>query len=477
MTIAPYSIASPGLDDLANAVVGTDMQAPVRSGGTLRYRFLDNGASTPMLCCVADVVNDAMRWYSSVHRGSGFKSQLSTHAYEEARRVIERFVGVEDDGTVVILCRNTTEALNILAHRLGLEPDDVVITTVMEHHSDLLPWRARARVVHIGADDDGRINFAELEQKLHEHGDKVRLVALSGASNVTGVIPPLKELARLAHRHGALLAVDAAQLAPHRKIGIGPTGGEESIDFLTISGHKMYAPLGAGALVARKDAFREEAPLLRGGGSVSHVSLEGETWNNTPDRDEAGSPNVIGTVAFGAAAAALMHIGFDRIVEHERNLTEQTLRGFNSLDGLTVYGPRDLPVGNDKLGVITFNIADVPFAKVGAILSAEHAIGVRGGRFCAQPYLEHLLGLTPEDVADVRRRMLAGDPHNLPGMVRASFGLYNTSDDVDALLKGVAAIAQGQYGKYEVNDLTGDYLPVGFKPDLSEYFSYDVRKT
>jgi selenocysteine lyase/cysteine desulfurase len=239
----------------------------------------------------------------------------------------------------------------------------------------------------------------------------------------------------------------------------------------------MYAPMGAGALVARKDAFREDAPLLRGGGSVSHVSLEGETWSDTPDRDEAGSPNVIGTVAFGAAAAALMHIGFDKIVEHERNLTEQTLRGFNSIDAVTVYGPKDLPVGQDKLGVITFNVAGVPFAKVGAILSAEHAIGVRGGRFCAQPYLEHLLGLTPEDVADVRHRMLAGDPHNLPGMVRVSFGLYNTPEDVDALLKGVAAISQGDYGDYEVDDSNGDYLPVGFKPDLSEYFSYDIGTT
>lgn len=474
MTTTPYAIESPTLDDLANAVVGVDMQVPVRSGGTQRYRYLDNGASTPMLKCVADVVNDATRWYSSVHRGSGFKSQLSTHAYEEARRVIERFVGAEDHGNVVILCRNTTEALNILAHRLGLQPDDVVITTVMEHHSDLLPWRARARVVHIGADNDGRINFVELEQKLHEHGDKVRLVALSGASNVTGVIPPLKELARLVHRHGAHFAVDAAQLAPHRKIEMGPTGGDESIDFLTISGHKMYAPLGAGALVARKDAFREDAPLLRGGGSVSHVSLEGETWSATPDRDEAGSPNVIGAVAFGAAAAALMHIGFDRIVEHERILTEQTLRGLNSIEGLTVYGPKDLPVGADKLGVITFNLANEPFAKVGAILSAEHAIGVRGGRFCAQPYLEHLLGLSADDVADVRRRMLAGDPHNLPGMVRVSFGLYNTPDDVEALLKGVAAIAAGNYGAYEVDDSNGDYIPTGFKPDMSEYFSYKI---
>ena len=474
MTTVPVRIASPAIDDLANAVVGADYEVPVRSGETKRYRFLDNGASTPMLTCVADVVNESLRWYSRVHRGSGFKSKLSTHAYEEARHVIERLVSVEDDGRVTILCRNTTEALNILAHRLGLQQDDVVITTVMEHHSDLLPWRGRAKVVYVGADYEGRIHLDELEQKLSEHADNVKLVAISGASNVTGVVPPLKRIARLAHKHGALFAVDAAQLAPHRKIEIGPTGGDESIDFLTISGHKMYAPLGAGALIARKDAFREEAPLLRGGGSVSHVSLEGETWNNTPDRDEAGSPNVVGVVAFGAAAATLMHIGFDRIVAHEMMLTEHLLRGLSSIDGVTVYGPLDLPVTEDKLGVVTFNVNALPFNLVSAILSAEHAIGVRGGRFCAQPYLEHLLGLSEEEAADVRTRMLAGDPHNLPGMVRASFGLYNTVEDVDALLKGVAAIAAGRYGEYTVDDSTGDYLPVGFNPDLNEYFSFNV---
>jgi cysteine desulfurase / selenocysteine lyase len=470
-----YAIQSPALDDLANAVVGADMQVPVRSGEMRRYRFLDNGASTPMLTCVADVVNEALRWYSSVHRGSGFKSKLSTHAYEEARKVIERFVSVEDAGAVTILCRNTTEALNILAHRLGLQPEDVVITTVMEHHSDLLPWRSRAKVVYVGADEAGRIYLDELEQKLTEHSDNVKLVTISGASNVTGVIPPLREIARMVHQHGALFAVDAAQLAPHRKIEIGPTGGDQSIDFLTISGHKMYAPLGSGALIARKDAFREEAPLLRGGGSVSHVSLAGETWNSTPERDEAGSPNVIGAVAFGAAAATLMHIGFDRIVNHELMLTEHLIRGLNSIHGVTIYGPADLPVTEDKLGVVTFNVDGIPFNLVGSILSAEHAIGVRGGRFCAQPYLEHLLGLSDEEVADVRRRMLAGDPHNLPGMVRASFGLYNTTEDVEALLKGVADIVQGNYGEYTVDDANGDYVPVGFEPDLNEYFSFDIK--
>lgn len=475
MSATPFTVEPPGLDDLATSVVGWDYMVPVRSGEMKRYRFLDNGASTPMLTCVADVVNESLRWYSSVHRGSGFKSKLSTHAYESARKVIEEFVGVEDDGTVAILCRNTTEALNILAHRLGLQPDDVVITTVMEHHSDLLPWRGRARVEYIGADDAGRIHLDELEQKLTEHADNVQLVAISGASNVTGVVPPLKEIARLVHKHGALFAVDAAQLAPHRKIEIGPTGGDESIDFLTISGHKMYAPLGAGALIARKDAFREEAPLLRGGGSVSHVSLAGETWNNTPDRDEAGSPNVVGVVAFGAAAATLMHIGFDRIVEHELRLTEHLLRGLKAIDGVTVYGPDDLPVQVDKLGVVTFNVDALPFNHVSAILSAEHAIGVRGGRFCAQPYLEHLLGLSEEEVADVRLRMLAGDPHNLPGMVRASFGLYNSIDDVDTLIDGVREIAAGNFGSYSVDERSGDFIPDGFEPDMSDYFSFNTR--
>ena len=312
------------LGECPRKVVGWDTQVPVVDGSHRRYVSLDNGASTPILEPVRNVVDEAYKWYSSVHRGAGFKSKMSTYLYETARKKVANFAGA-DDGAVVIFVRNATEGINVLATRLGLQPDDVVLTTVMEHHSHLLPWRQFCRVEHVQVDDDGRIDLDHLQLKLTECGSNVRLVAISGASNVTGVVPPVADIARVAHRHGALISVDAAQLAPHRQITMGPTGAEESIDFLTCSGHKMYAPLGAGALIARRDLLTQDVPHLRGGGTVSWVGLDEVVWNPSPGRDEAGSPNVLGAVAFGAAATILGEIGFDDIVEHERELTTLAL--------------------------------------------------------------------------------------------------------------------------------------------------------
>jgi cysteine desulfurase / selenocysteine lyase len=459
------------LDDCKRRIVGWDTMVPVVGGKERRYVNLDNAASTPILEPVRDIVDQAYRWYSSVHRGAGFKSKMSTYLYEEARRRIAGFSGA-DDGAVVIFVRNATEGINVLATRLGLGPDDIVLTTVMEHHSHLLPWRNFCRVEHVQVDDDGRIDFADLRAKLSACGSNVRLVAISGASNVTGVVPPVAEIARMAHQHGALISVDAAQLAPHRKITMGPTGAEDSIDFLTCSGHKMYAPLGAGALVARRDLLTQDVPHLRGGGTVAYVSLEEVVWNPSPERDEAGSPNVIGAVAFGAAASILDGIGFDKIVEHERELTTHALDRLTRIPGVTVYGPKDVPVAEDKMGVICFNIDGYAHEQVASILANEWAVGVRNGRFCAQPYLERLLRLSPAEVLDYRTRMLAGQREGLPGMVRASFGIYNTIEDVDLLCDAVEAVTRGEHVEYQRDPKTGDFVPVGFEPAPADYFQW-----
>jgi cysteine desulfurase / selenocysteine lyase len=459
------------LDDCRTQVVGWDTMVPVVGGGQRRYISLDNAASTPILEPVRNIVEQTYRWYSSVHRGAGFKSKMSTWLYEGARQRVAEFAGA-DDGAVVIFVRNATEGINVLATRLGLEPDDVVLTTVMEHHSHLLPWRNFCRVEHVQVDDDGRIDFDDLRARLSECGSKVRLVAISGASNVTGVVPPVHEIARIAHQHGALLSVDAAQLAPHRRVTMGPTGAEDSIDFLTCSGHKMYAPLGSGALVARRDLLCQDVPHLRGGGTVAYVSLEEVVWNPSPERDEAGSPNVIGAVAFGAAASILDGIGFDKIVEHERELTTRALERLQRIPSVTVYGPADVPVAEDKMGVICFNVDGYAHEQVAAILANEWAIGVRNGRFCAQPYLERLLRRTPAEVQDYRTRMLAGEKEGLPGMVRASFGIYNTIEDVDILCDAVEAVSRGEHAEYTRDPKTGDFIPVGFDPDPADYFQW-----
>ena len=226
-------------EKLRSGVIGIDQQVPLLDGGRTTYAYLDNAASTPALGHVQRKVNQALRWYSSVHRGSGYKSLISTRAYEQARAMVASFFGADLDSDVVIFGKNTSEAVNQLANAMAFGPEDVVLTTTMEHHSDDLPWRAKARVEHVGIQPDGSLDLDDLKSRLERNDGKVRLVAVTGASNVTGYLPPLHDIAVLAHEHGATIFVDCAQLAAHRKIHMGPVGSPRRLDFIAISAHKM----------------------------------------------------------------------------------------------------------------------------------------------------------------------------------------------------------------------------------------------
>ena len=411
---------------LASRVVGRDAAVTLGPGRCVPYLNLDNAASTPALGEVLEAVVRFMPWYASVHRGAGQKSRSATAAYEDAREAVARFVGARSNEHVVIFGRNTTEAINVLAARVGLEPEDVVLVSTLEHHSNDLPWRARARVARIGADRDGRLDEAHAEHLLRQHAGRVKLVAVTGASNVTGHVPRIHHLAERAHAAGARIAVDAAQLAPHRAIDMRPLADPAHIDYLALSAHKLYAPFGCGALVARRDGLDDDAaPLLAGGGTVRHVGADTVAWADAPDRDEAGSPNVVGAIALAAALRTLSRVGMDTIAAHEAVLVERALRGMNAIEGLRVFGDRDPARAHERTGVIPFTIDGLPHALVAAILAAEHGIGTRNGCFCAQPYLAHLLDLSLHDVQVTRERLLRGDLEHVPGLVRASFGLYN----------------------------------------------------
>ncbi|MEO7019190.1 MAG: aminotransferase class V-fold PLP-dependent enzyme, partial [Ktedonobacteraceae bacterium] len=221
-------------------VVGTRTEVPLFDGKRVRYVNLDSAASTPALVRVQQAVGKFLPWYSSVHRGAGYKSRLSTHLYEHAREVVLRFVAATPSSHVVVFVRNTTEALNLLAHRVHLEPDELVLTTRLEHHSNLLPWYQRAYEV-VELTPEGRIDLADLERRLIAHSGKVRLVTVSAASNVSGVISDIRQVARLAHTHGALVAADVAQLSPHRRVVMGALNDPERVDIVAFSGHKLYA--------------------------------------------------------------------------------------------------------------------------------------------------------------------------------------------------------------------------------------------
>jgi selenocysteine lyase/cysteine desulfurase len=436
-------------DGLGIRLVGDDVVVPCVDGTTKPYVSLDAAASTAALPAVADRVTDFLPWYSSVHRGAGWKSQLATADYEGARAAALAFAGRAGGDDVAVICRNTTEAINHLAYRLQLERDDVVVSTVVEHHANLLPWARLATRRYVECGPSGTFEVDDVVAALDER-PRPKLLAITGASNVTGWMPPIEPIIDAAHERGVPVFVDAAQLAPHRPLPI-------DADFIAWSGHKMYAPFGAGVLIGPRRAFEVGDPFLAGGGAVDLVDLDEVVWTDPPEREEAGSPNVIGAVALHAAIDELSAIGWDDIGAHDRAMASRLRGGLAAIDGVRVLGP----AMEGTLPVATFVVDGVPHALVAARLSAEDAIGVRHGCFCAHPYLLRLLDLSPAEVAAYRTGVLRGDRRTVPGAVRASAGLSTTAADIDRFLQAVARIAGPEPAPvpYDQDEHTGDYWP------------------
>lgn len=465
----------PGPVDFRSRIVGVDREVPLLDGSRARYVYLDNAASTPVLRDVMETLEQFIPYYSSVHRGTGFKSRLSTVAYEQAREIVASFVGADRHTNTVIFGKNTTEAINKLSYRLGLDADDVVITTRLEHHSNDLPWRDRGcRVVHVDATPEGRLDEEDFDRKLAAHAGNVKLVTITAASNVTGFIQPVHRLARKTHEAGALFLADSAQIAAHAPVDMKPDDDPEHLDFVALSAHKMYAPFGTGALIGPKKVFLESGPEYSGGGTVHIVTPDEVHWAETPDREEAGSPNVVGAIAMAAAAKALMSAGMSNIAAHEHELIVYSLDRLREVPGIRIFGVTDPADAHEKVGVIPFNVDGMSQFLVASILGYEGGIGVRSGCFCAHPYVVHLLGLSEEEQGMWRQRFLDGDKSSIPGMVRMSFGCYNDKGDVDRLVEMLHGIVRGDYkGDYEVEASTGGYIPKGYEEPLKDYFLLD----
>ncbi|GAB4125589.1 MAG: aminotransferase class V-fold PLP-dependent enzyme [Roseiflexaceae bacterium] len=462
MTIATTAPAIATIPAPEALLVGQDLAIPLRNGQVTRPINFDHAASTPALQAVRETVDRFLNWYSSVHRGTGFTSQLSTQAYEDARAIVGRFVGACLDQHVVIFGANTTWALNKLARRLNFQPGEVVITSQLEHHANDLPWRQVATVTYARCDSQGRLDLDHLRTLLRRHAGKVRLVSITGGSNVTGHIPDLATIATLAHAAGAQFAVDAAQLAPHRAIDLGDLSDPTHIDYVAFSGHKLYAPYGSGVLIGRRDTFANGIPESVGGGTVRRVTADTVEWASTPARDEAGTPNVVGAVALAAATQALQQIGFAALAEHETQLTALALRELGRMPGIQIYGDPRPETAHKRLGVIPFRIEGLDHRLVAAILSYEYGIAVRAGAFCAHPYVQHLI----ESDASCREDAPAG-------LVRASIGLATTEEDVLRLSAALRTIAtQGTRSDYHYDATHGSYHPADWQPNLAAAFSF-----
>jgi len=454
---------------------GLDIEVPLLDGSKTRYINFDNAASTPAIKAAQDALNDFLNFYSSVHRGTGYKSQLSTYAYEEARAVIFNFVGANPETHNVVFVKNTTEALNKLANRFPFtDQRDVVITSAMEHHSNDLPWRRATKTVHIKLMKDGRLDLADFEEKLDKYADRLALVSITGGSNVTGFINPYYEIAEQAHAVGAQICVDCAQLSPHRPVDMLELDDPRHLDYVSISAHKLYSPFGSGALVGRRDTFEQGEPDMVGGGVVEIVTLEDVQWAEPPDKDEAGSPNHVGAVAFAASVKKLKSIGYDNIAAHEAELTTHALNKLKEIPEIVIYGDDDPGNTANRLGVIPFSIEGINHFKVAAILGHEFGIGVRNGCFCAHPLILHLLQFGEGEAEELRLEMIAGNNENKPGLIRMSFGIYNILEEVDIFIDAIRKIAAGEYkGEYVQDVSSGEFHPKGWKPEFEKFFSIE----
>ena len=426
------------LAQLADAVT----EVPLVNGTRTRFVNFDYAASAPPLESVRRVVARTMSHYASIHRGQSYLSRLSTAAYERARGVVSELSGARADD-VTVFTRNTTDALNLLQ---SATPGRVVHFD-FEHHANLLPWRRGASTA-VAAAATLADSLAALELEL-EHEDAA-LVSVTGASNVTGECPPLSAIAEIAHRYGARLVVDGAQLAPHRRVDLQSSG----IDYLACSGHKLYAPYGGGALIGRRDWLDAARPHQYGGGAVTAVTLSDVRWKPAPARHEGGTPNLVGAVSLGAAFEALHEIGFDTIREHELALYDQLLEG---LEGIGITPLRIWPDVEDFVGVASFSVPGHRPDLVAAYLSAEHGIGVRGGKFCAHPLLE---------------RFGLGDV----GAVRASIGLGTSSEDVAAIITALGRLL-GDGPGWDYAEVDGYISPVPDpRPSLDEVLAIEARR-
>ncbi len=452
------------------ALVGIDQPVPLFDGRLVPYVNLDNAASTPPFRSVVDPIDEFLPFYSGVHRGTGYKSRLSTIAFERARELVGEFLGADPERDVVIFAKNTTEAINRVARSLVAADDSVVLTTLLEHHSNDLPWRGRFRTVHVGVRPDGALDVDDLDRRLAEHAGGIALLAVSGASNVTGVVQPVHELAEKVHSAGGRILVDAAQLAPHRPIDMRAHDDPGHLDFVALSAHKMYAPYGTGALAGPRCAFGP-TPDHAGGGTVHAVMTDEVVWADLPDREEAGSPNVLGAVALAAAIRTLTDVGLDHIAAHEAELKRHALARLRGVTGLRIHGPTETAGPNGKLGVIPFTIDGVDHGLIAAVLGYEHGVGVRSGCFCAHPYTAHLLDLDRTEALAWVDRARHGDKRGAPGMVRISFGCYNDMRDVDLAVQALEQVVAGEITAAYQADADGSFHPVGYMEPM--LFSLD----
>lgn len=457
---------------------------PVAGGGRQRRIYLDSTASTLRLGVVQDVLDRFQPYYANTHSTVHFSARLSTEQYRWAHDMVLRFTRAAPSAyTCFFVGSGTTGGMNRVAATLRRRhPErDVVITTLMEHHSNDLPHRANfAKVIHVGPSDAngsmGAVDLVALERALKEHRGRVAYVTVTGVSNVTGIINPVHEIAALAHDHDALMVVDGAQMVAHVPVRMsGNADPRHDIDILVFSGHKIYAPGSPGVVVGRRDLFLGHTPIEVGGGMVDDVWTDRYTPTAAlPDREEAGTPNITGAIGLAAALYALDRVGMDVVYAEETELMSYTLDRLGANDGVVIYGCTDMD-RCPRAGAVSFNVRGMHHALTAAILNDYFNIAVRNQCFCAHPYVREMIteALAAQDIDGLSNEQLEALAEMERGMVRASFGIYTTRADVDALAAALADITARPefYESHYEETAPGDFRHRTFRFDPGQMFN------
>lgn len=420
-------------------IVGLDSKVILRDGSKVRSINFDNAATTPPFREVMGNIIKYSDYYGSIGRGTGHKSEITTRLYSESREYILNYFNVRNKNEyTVIYVSNTTDGMNKLAKVLLKDKNSVIISTRMEHHSNDLPWRENAFIDYIEVDECGRLILSQLEDLLIKYKGRVKYVTLTGASNVTGYVNNIHKAAKIIHKYNARIIVDGAQLVPHFKVNMAGNSEEEKIDFLVFSGHKLYAPFGAGVIIGPKCEFDNTLPCMEGGGTVEFVMDNDSKYLLSPERDEAGTPNFFGVLAITSALEILDRIGYSNIHDNEIELKKRLIKGLQVIPHIKKYGDWDINNVNDSVGIVVFNIGTLYHEGVSEILSKDYGIAIRQGWFCAHPYCRRLMHMS-EKVASA---FLMDPNQRMPGMLRVSFGIYNTCQEVDYFLEVVDKICK-----------------------------------
>ena len=375
--------------------------------------YLDNAATSQKPIHVIKALEQYyLEYNANIHRGIHKLAEEATLAHEEAREKTAKFINARRTEEIVFV-RNTTEALNLLSYawgRTNVGKNDKMVLTIMEHHSNIVPWQLlakekEAKIEFIEVDKEGKLREEQIKEKIDS---RTKIVAVTHASNVLGTINPVETIGKAAHQVGALFVVDAAQSVPHMPVDVKKL----DCDFMAFSGHKMLGPTGIGVLYGKKQFLESTPPFLGGGEMIREVHTTGSLWKEIPYKFEAGTPNIAGAIGLGIAIDYLNRIGMEHVYDHEREITAYTLAKMEKIDGLTYYGPKD---ADQRVGVIAFNLGDIHAHDLASLLD-EEGIAIRSGHHCAQPLMEFL---------------------DIPAASRASFYVYNTKEEVDILINAL----------------------------------------